>query len=401
MNNLYATIPFIGVLGFTLPSYAATTIGSVTGPATTMTLLPLGQGPGLSCLALGIAAGGQAELLKIREQDATPEEKQLLSQVRSLIDSNHNSYTVGLTPQFGKGMAQASGLIEPPDIEQMMKDSVAETARLAALDATELQGFQAMFPTYSPKEPPPNAVSRARYDLRAVYGVTYVKNQGPAGTCWDFAACAALESSELKRNGIYADASEEEVLNLADAGTVHGGSYPNAFKYFNEHGVCNGDGGEAPYLAAPWPAGHKTNYTPLFHAAVWGFVDPNARIPSVRKIKEAIVAHGALAISFAVPKHAGFDGYTGGVFDDTSESSNLHCNHAMTIVGWDDNKEGGNGKKGAWIVKNSWGTSWGCDCDYGKEGGYAYIQFESDNIGQHAMWVDAKIGDRLRGGVKR
>ena len=356
----------------------------------------------LTCLAFGIVASAdQVELLRLREQAATPQEKQLLSQARTLIDSNHNSYTVGMTSKLGKGMAKASGLIEPPDIEQLMKDSVAETARLVALDAKELQDFQAMFPGYHMGEPPPNATSRARYDLRAIHGVTYVKNQGPAGTCWDFSACAALESSELVRNGIYADASEEEILNLAIAGAIKGGSYPDAFRYFNEYGVCNGDGGEAPYLAGPWPAGHKTDYTPLFHAAAWGYVDPNARIPSVQKIKEAIVAHGALAACFTVPKHAGFDAYTGGVFDDMSEKTALHCNHAMTIVGWDDNKAGGNGKKGAWIVKNSWGTSWGSECDFGKEGGYAYIQYESDNIGQHAMWVDAKIGDRLKGGVKR
>jgi hypothetical protein len=46
------------------------------------------------------------------------------------------------------------------------------------------------------------------------------------------------------------------------------------------------------------------------------------------------------------------------------------------IIGWDDTKQ-------AWLMRNSWSTTWG-------DSGYAWIKYNSNNIGRRAAWVVAK-----------
>jgi predicted secreted protein len=94
----------------------------------------------------------------------------------------------------------------------------------------------------------------------------------------------------------------------------------------------------------------------------------------------ALVQHGPLAVCITATD--ALQGYAGGVFD---EGSTADINHVVTLIGWNDDKQ-------AWIIKNSWGSTWGEEAG-GPQGqkGYAYVSYtKGNNIGFAAAWIDAK-----------
>lgn len=106
----------------------------------------------------------------------------------------------------------------------------------------------------------------------------------------------------------------------------------------------------------------------------WGYVIAGGS-PSVRELKEALCEFGPSAVS--VRATDAFAAYTGGVFNENASGA---VNHAVTLIGWDDQKE-------AWLIKNSWHTNWGSTCGYGNERGYMCIRYGCNKIGYAAAWV--------------
>lgn len=68
---------------------------------------------------------------------------------------------------------------------------------------------------------------------------------------------------------------------------------------------------------------------------------------------EAVGNVGPVSIAFEVTN--GFEAYSGGIFSDPEcHQDPQHVNHAVLVVGY-----GSEGGVNYWIVKNSWGPSWG------------------------------------------
>lgn len=107
-------------------------------------------------------------------------------------------------------------------------------------------------------------------------------------------------------------------------------------------------------------------------ALTWDFVSakPQETAPT-EEIKRAIIQYGSVVsmISFDNCYYL----YGGGIFN---EERFINGSHLVLIIGWDD-------AKGAWLVKNSHGKEWG-------EGGFGWIKYRSNNIGQ---WSAVVIAD--------
>lgn len=199
------------------------------------------------------------------------------------------------------------------------------------------------------------------YDLRTLGLVTSVKNQGNCGACWTFATCASIESFWLKSGlGSY-NLSEDNINNCHgfDYPSCEGGNIYISFAYLARGGGVMLEADD-PYTVAPNPC--PTNISPVKYVTQGRYI-PN----DVNAIKQAIYDYGALYTSY---HHD--DAYYNSSNKTYYYNGTEPANHAVTLVGWDDNKVTAGGT-GAWICKNSWGTSWG-------ENGYFYISYNDTRV---------------------
>jgi C1A family cysteine protease len=192
--------------------------------------------------------------------------------------------------------------------------------------------------TFNSSAPVPND----SLDWRSQGRVRTIKNQGACGSCWAFAAVSALEGLAKAKTGSLPDLAEQELVdctrNMGNYG-CSGGWSQNAFQYAVNHGI----GAQASY---PYTARDGTckQVTAAFKAKGYSNVSPK----NVAALKQALQT-GPVVVYIEADRRS-FQSYKSGVLNDPDCFAGGRINHAVTAVGYTDN---------AWIVRNSWGTTWG------------------------------------------
>ncbi|XP_063690286.1 digestive cysteine proteinase 3-like [Bolinopsis microptera] len=193
--------------------------------------------------------------------------------------------------------------------------------------------------------------------------ISGVKNQGSCGSCWTFAATAALEGEMYfvnSKKGM--SLSEQEYMECSTSSDgCQGGWMEDCYTYSKKQDRI------APTSAAPYKGkdSRKCNYGNVANALASSDVrvTGNIEIKGDAKLLEFASKH---IVSVAVKVSNKFMVYKSGVMVDNS--CNKQPDHAVAVVGYGVEK----GRK-YWKVRNSWGVGWG-------DKGYILMDREKQNM---------------------
>jgi cathepsin L len=201
---------------------------------------------------------------------------------------------------------------------------------------------------------PSNGSVPEAIDWRTLGYVTDVKDQGQCGSCWAFSATGSLEGQNFRKTGKLVSLSEQNLMDCSGKygnEGCDGGLMDLAFQYVIDNKGIDSEP-SYPYETRQRRCRYKKE---KIGGTEISFVDIEPSNGEVN-LKTAVGTQGP--VSVAIDAENDLMWYGGGIYKSKQCSSNPHhLNHGVLAVGY-----GTDAKKGDyWIVKNSWGESWGED----------------------------------------
>ena len=247
-------------------------------------------------------------------------------------------HNLDLTQNFTMGVNQFTDMT--PDEFKVHVTGFKKTKRLGLTFGADCSSFSGTGKTV------PDS-----YDWRSHGAVTPIKDQGQCGSCWSFSATGSMEGAWSIKKGSLVSLSEQELVDCAGIryGNMgcNGGLMDSAFQYAIDKGMC-AESSYAYTSGVSQTAGTCRSCDAVVSFSGCADVAPNNQVA----LKEA-VANGPVSIAIEADTRY-FQSYSGGVL--TAATCGTTLDHGVLIVGYGEE----NGQK-YWLVKNSWGTTWGDD----------------------------------------
>lgn len=190
------------------------------------------------------------------------------------------------------------------------------------------------------------------FDWRTKGAVTRVKNQQNCGS-WSFSTTGSTEGCHFLSTKSLVSLSEQNLIDCStpygNHGCFGGGLMTDAMEY-----IIDNDGIDTeasyPYLGRDGP---KCNYTVENRGAtLTGYT--NVKAGSEADLQQKVFS-GPVSIAIDASQ-VSFQLYSGGIYYEPNCSS-TQLDHGVLAVGWGMSNNGSD----YWIVKNSWGTTWGME----------------------------------------
>jgi cathepsin L len=186
----------------------------------------------------------------------------------------------------------------------------------------------------------------ASVDWRNNGAVTGVKNQGSCGSCWAFSATGAIEGAYKVKSGSLISLSEQQFVDCSKSygnNGCNGGLMDNAFKYAAAYKIESES--DYPYTGRQGSCGYSAAKGKV---QLRSHADVKANSPSSL---QAAVAQQPVSVAIEADKSV-FQSYKSGIITSTACGTTL--DHGVLVVGY-----GTDAGQDYWLLKNSWGTTWG------------------------------------------